>query len=183
MIRVGLFGGTFDPPHLGHLEVAKVALQSREVDTVWFLPCWRHAFDKKPTDFTLRVIMIVRMLQNEDDIWICTDEGQIMSSHSVEILKFIQEQNPDKKFRLILGTDNYWRMDEWKDKDEVIKIAPPLWVTRTGQSNIPEKSYHLYNTISSTQIRQLIYEGKSVNHLLHPKVNEFIVQNSLYKER
>jgi len=181
MTTIGLFGGTFDPPHLGHLAVAKAALWTGEVDAVYLLPCWKHAFGKEPVAFHHRVKMCVAMVFEERDIHVCADEGAVRSTSSVEILRFLQQENEGKSFRLILGTDNYWKMDQWQNPKEVIAIAPPLWIERPGQSRIPEKAYPLNNTISSTEVRTAISEGNKANHLLHTKVEKYIEQEGLYK--
>ena len=98
-MRIGLLGGTFNPPHLGHLAVAKTGLWSGEIDAVWFLPCWEHAFGKKPESFNHRASMCQLMIQEEKDIFLCTDEADIKSSCSVCILRELQERNPDNSFR------------------------------------------------------------------------------------
>jgi len=180
-MRIGLYGGTFDPPHLGHLEVAKTALWSGELDAVWFLPCWIHAFGKKPISFNNRVNMCQLMVKDIPKIHVCADEGEIKSTSSVVILRYLQKKNPDISFRLVLGTDNYWTMNEWNDLLEVTTIACPLWVERPGESRIPCKSYPLHNLISSTEVRDRLAVGKDVNELLHTKVEEFIVQEGLYQ--
>lgn len=182
-MKIGLLGGTFDPPHLGHLAVAKATLWSGEIDTVYLLPCWKHAFGKEPVDFAHRIFMCQQMVNDEKNIYVSADEGEIRSTYSVDILNFIAKQNPDKTFRLILGTDNYWKMDQWENKSEIYRLAKPLWVERPGTSRIPEMTYPLYNKISSTQVRNLLTEGKSIDELVHPKVIEYIRQEGLYNVR
>ena len=182
MTKIGLVAGTFDPPHLGHLDVAQAALYSGEIDTVWFLPCWIHGFGKKPVDFVHRVNMCQLMIQNKDKIFVCADEGGIKSTSSVEILRFLKNNNKNKDFRLVLGTDNYWTMDLWNDEAEVMKLAKPIWIERPGESRIPEKAYPLYNTTSSTEVRKLISENGDIHSLVHPKVIKYIDQENLYSK-
>jgi nicotinate-nucleotide adenylyltransferase len=181
MTKVGLLGGTFDPPHLGHLAVAKTVLNKGLVDIVWLLPCWKHAFGKNPSHFHHRASMCFLMVKEETNIYVCTAESEIRSSYSVEILKYIRDANHGKTFRLILGTDNYWRMNEWKEKDKVIGLAPPIWVGRPHTKEIPEPVVECHFDISSTEIRNLISNKKPIsNHLLYGTVKDYIVKHSLY---
>jgi len=180
MTIIGLLGGTFDPPHLGHLAVARIALWTGDIDAVWMLPCWEHAFGKKPKDFHHRASMCQQMVEEEKDVLVCTDEAEIKSKCAMDILTYIIKKNPDKEFRLILGTDNYWKMDQWEDRPGVYKLARPLWVERSGESRIPERVCFLSNDISSTKARQALTDGEPVNEMLHDKVIKYIVQNKVY---
>jgi len=178
---IGLLGGTFDPPHMGHLEVAKAALASGQVDIVWLLPCWKHAFGKEPTTFYHRAAMCYHMVKTIPDIYVCTDEAEIKSTYSIEILQFIINRNLDKKFRLIMGTDNYLKMDQWKEKDKVLELAPPIWVDRPGVKEIPEPFILCNSTISSTEIRTCAQNrGILVPSTIHSDVRSYIVRHSLY---
>ena len=180
--KIGLFGGTFDPPHMGHLEVAKCVLRSKQIDAVWLLPCWKHAFGKDPTSFYHRASMCYLLIRNEPNIYVCTDEAKIQSTYSIDILKIIQDTNPNKSFRLILGIDNYCRMNEWKLKDKILELAPPIWVERPGIKNIPESTIKCFSNTSSTEIKQKIeLEGHLCNIPLSIEVKKYIAKNSLYK--
>lgn len=192
-MKVGLLGGTFDPPHLGHLQMAKVALWSGQVDKVAFLPCWKHAFGKEPSEFKHRVAMCESMLLDEGDnrIVVWKDEEEIKSTFSIEILEAIHHRHPDvEEFRLILGADNYWKMNKWKQPNKVCKLAKPLWVDRPGQSRIPEESLVCNLDISSSKIRYkirnaLLNDGITEDVFLgdiSPRVLDYIKKYGLYKK-
>jgi len=158
-MTVGLLAGTFDPPHVGHLQMARACLWSGKIDKVVFLPCWKHAFGKEPTDFDHRATMCELMVKDhgDDRIEVWRDEAEIESTYSIEILEFINTKHPEvDKFRLILGADNYWKMNKWKQPSKVWALAESLWVDRPGESRIPEESLVCNLDISSSDIRHKI---------------------------
>jgi len=181
--RIGIVGGTFNPPHLGHLAIAKAALASSLIDIVWFLPCWQHAFGKDPSAFHHRASMCFLMVKDEPNIYVCTAEFEIKSKYSIKILEHIKKTNTDKVFRLILGTDNYWKMDKWKEKDKIIRLAPPIWVRRPKIKEIPESTIECDFNISSSEIRELIKNPRINNNwqYIHDKVLDYIKVNNLYR--
>ena len=175
-MKVGLFGGTFDPPHNGHLTVARRVLDSGFVDQVWFLPCWKHAFGKDPSPYTTRVEMCKILVKHEDHMFVSMMEGEVKSTYSVEILTAFKNNFPHTSFRLILGSDNYWKMDEWKEKDKVLELTPPIWVRRPGSKEIPEPFIYCDSFESSTEIRRMF-------QMLPRTVLAYILdRSSLYKE-
>lgn len=191
---VGLLAGTFDPPHKGHLQMAKVALWSGKVDKVAILPYWKHAFGKEPTSFDHRVRMCEAMLLDESDsrIVVWKDEEEIKSAFSIEILEAIHHRHPDvEEFRLILGADNYWKINKWKQPNRVCELAKPLWVDRPGQSRIPEESLVCNVDTSSSEIRRNIRFSTLPNEKIYKefktqlssKVMNYIIEFGLYKER
>jgi len=179
-MRVGLYGGAFDPPHLGHLKVAQTALWSDEIDTLWFLPAWSSASGKNMSEFKHRLFMCSLLSKNYIGMHVCDLEAEVKSLDSLEIVNYIQEQNLACSFRLVLGTDNFWKMNQWKNSHEVMKIAPALWVERPGQSRIPVISYPLYNTLSSTQVRETISSNGSMDGLVSKEVETYIKDENLY---
>lgn len=179
-MRIGLFGGAFDPPHIGHLWVARTALWSMEVDKVWLLPCWKHAFNKEMVGFIDRVKMCRILVKDEEHITVCTAEGEIESTRSIDIIRFILKNNLDNTFRFILGTDNYWKMKEWEAGMGAVALVPPLWVERPGVSRIPEKSYSLHKDVSSTEIRSKLARRRDCTELLHPGIIDYINKKKLY---
>lgn len=183
MTRVGILGGTFDPPHLGHKSIAQAALDNNKVDVVWFLPCWKHAFGKEPTEFHHRASMCYLMVRNHSEMFVSTAEAEIKSTYSVEILKYIKAGNQDKTFRLIMGTDNYHKIDRWRDAETVLSLAPPIWVARPEVEDPPGEVLYCENNTSSSLIRHLFGDQlnrQAIRELITPEVLEYIEQHNLY---
>ncbi len=176
---VGILGGTFDPPHLGHMEMAHIALDSGEVDEVVFLPCWQHAFGKEPSSFQHRVRMCELAVEGEDSMAVSPAEGTLKSTHSIEILTALKKTSPS--MRLIMGADNYWKMDKWKEPQQVMELAPPLWIQRVGSKQVPDAIGGTQLRLSSTHIRELILACAEIpDGCLHPMVHYYIRNAGLY---
>jgi nicotinate-nucleotide adenylyltransferase len=183
MTKVGILGGTFDPPHLGHYAIAEAVLGRKLVDAVWFLPCWKHAFGKEPTSFHHRAAMCYLMIKENPQMLVSTAEAEIKSTYSVEILKYLKAGNQGKEFNLILGADNYWKMKDWKTSEEVLSLAPPIWVTRPGVEDPPGEIIQHQHDASSTEVRQLINSAltiEQISRLLAPEVFKYILEHKLY---
>lgn len=183
--RVGILGGTFDPPHAGHMMMAKIALAEGVVDAVWFLPCWKHAFGKNPTSFIDRLSMCHLMVKDEPCVEVCMDEYFIESTYTVEVLEYMRSKHSDKTLRLMLGADNYWRMDEWKRPKKIVALAPPIWFERPGVKSLPLSEEVLPNCadFSSTNVRRDAREGNffRVNVATNSSIVKYINNKGLYR--
>ncbi len=181
-MKLGFLGGTFDPPHRGHVEMARIALDSGQVDVVYLLPCWKHAFGKEPTSYEHRVNMCELAIKDEENMLVSDAEGDIQSTYSVEILEFLELWYHTCELRLIMGADNYWKMGEWKDAERVMELAPPLWVQRIGVKPVPDAIGGSTLRISSTEIRKWVMSGGEIpKEFTSPEVLEYIEDNGLYK--
>ena len=179
MTKVGLFGGTFDPPHMGHLKVALAVLKSGRVDQVWFLPCWKHAFSKEPTAFEHRVNMCRLVTGDNLKLYTCPDEGKVKSTYSIEILEYIKNKYPGKDFKLVVGADNYEKITQWKNYDEVVKLAELIWVDRPGFDK-PKNTVKCGSALSSSHIRKMFSLDMNVKGYVDDEVTQYIRKYRLY---
>ena len=190
--KIGILGGTFNPPTWGHYKVAQAALDSRKVDYIEFLPCWKHAFNKKPVDFSHRVEMCKLLIGKNKHMDVSDLEGKLKTTYSIDILEeYINNWNltpirglyKNIKFRLVMGADNYLKMDKWKNPERVKELAPPLWIGRPGINDLPETEevIELDNTLSSTQLREEL-KSDDPKALLHTRstVVDYIKLHNLY---
>ena len=188
-MKIALVSGTFDPPHLGYLLMARMSLWTEKIDNVWFLPCWNHAFEKKPSSFEHRTNMLHAMINDclpidMERFSVCAEEKKIESTYSIEIINHLVNKYPEHSFTLVLGSDNYWKLLNWKNFSEVRNMINVLWVSRNGQPNLPygETVIGYTNTdISSTQIRKLFKSNNDVSHLVSKSVIEYAKKHGLYK--
>lgn len=169
-MKVGLLGGTFDPPHLGHLMAAEIALQ--EVDQVIWIPSYKHAFGKKPVSFKHRSRMVREMIGYTSKLWVTLIEKLIDEPQWTEnvVYQFVTHGPPGQEYRFILGEKDRKDIHRWHDFDEVARLAPPLWITMQD----PHKE------ISSTRIRELLIRGIEPEGMLHDNVLKYIKENQLY---
>lgn len=141
--RVGLLGGTFDPIHNGHLDLATKTAQLFELEEVIFIPVSQspHKLDDQPTSSLHRVAMLELALEQRRKFSIELleiEKGGI--SYTIDTLSRLKERNPDWELFLILGADAFLLMDTWKSFTNILKLCHVLVSTRPGvKLEIPEK--------------------------------------------
>jgi nicotinate-nucleotide adenylyltransferase len=175
MATIGLLGGSFDPPHIGHLAGAKWVLRQSGIDQVWLLPAFRHGFGKNLTPFKDRVEMTRLLLKGVSGAEVSDAESKAPGSgRTVEMLEYLVEKYPQHQFRFAVGTDILADLHKWKNPERVKELAPFLVIPRAGyaQSELPE--------ISSSQVRAALASGKDVSEWLTPEVEAYIRQHKLY---
>ena len=141
--RVGLLGGTFDPIHNGHLDLAVNTAQLFELEEVVFIPVSQspHKLDDQPTSSSHRVAMLELALEQKTEFSIElfeVEKGGV--SYTIETLFRLKERNPDWELFLILGADAFLLMDTWKGFTDILKLCHVLVSTRPGvKLEVPEK--------------------------------------------
>lgn len=141
--RVGLLGGTFDPVHNGHLDLAAKTAQLFDLQEVLFIPVSQspHKLDDQPTSSRHRVAMLELALEQKPRFSIElfeVEKGGV--SYTIETLSRLKEKYPDWELFLILGADAFLLMDTWKNFTEIIKLCHVLVGTRPGiKLEVPDK--------------------------------------------
>jgi nicotinate-nucleotide adenylyltransferase len=195
-MKYGVFGGTFDPPHLGHLEVARAALAHLELDEVIFVPAARNPLKyRTPSKPSHRMRMTELLVANEPQMSVSDIEiSRGGPSYMVETIQEFSMARPGE-FWLILGTDSLKTLRDWSQVDRLTRmvrygvvIRPPVTLgaatfgfneeMRDRCDEIPMSP----NPVTSTQIRDEIIRGLDVEHLLTPEVWEYINKHGLYRE-
>ena len=186
-MKIGIVGGAFDPIHYGHLEIGKEALQRLDLKEVWFMPCYKHVFNKKIEEFHHRYKMIELALNEvkEDGLKVSDYEGKRKgTSYTIETVRGLLKENPKFEIYWIMGDDVIESLDKWKEPDELVKLAKFVIISRNGKpQKLPENSIFLgqrISNISSTEIKELIREGKSIEGMTPKNVIEYIKENNLY---
>jgi nicotinate-nucleotide adenylyltransferase len=192
MTKVGIFGGTFDPIHLGHLITAQSVKEIRDLEKIIFIPAYisPHKTDAKPSSPDDRLNMIKLAVENipffdYSDIEI--KKGGI--SYTVDTLRELKQVYD--KIEFIIGYDNIFTFHNWKEPDEIFKLAKII-VLKRRSSHPPEfedKYYHqaiFVETrgieISATDIRERVKTGLPINFLVPPDVMKYIYKQKLYTE-
>jgi nicotinate-nucleotide adenylyltransferase len=188
--RIGLFGGSFDPVHNGHIEAVNSFLESGLIDEIWILltPAPPHKPDQKKTDFEHRYNMLKLAFQESDNIKISNLEKDLPKpSYTLQTILHLKTQHPDKTFFLCLGEDSLQSFHKWHKYDEILEECTLLVVDRPGSdhgdvdSDILEKSIfvdHKSMNISSTEIRRA--SNSSTRMKLPDEVLSYIQKNNLY---
>ncbi|MBE0573012.1 MAG: nicotinate (nicotinamide) nucleotide adenylyltransferase [Ignavibacteriaceae bacterium] len=190
MSKVGIFGGTFDPIHMGHLITAQSVKELRNLEKIIFIPAFisPHKSDAKTSSPEDRLNMIKLAIEaipffEYSDMEV--KKGGI--SYSVDTLIELKKQYSELEF--IIGYDNIFTFHTWKKPDEILKLAKII-VLKRRSSHPPEfedKYYHqaiFVETrgieISATDIRERVKNGLPINFLVPPDVMEYIYKQKLY---
>ena len=187
--RIGLFGGTFDPVHLGHMHLADLARLSLHLDEVRFLPCRisPHKSTAPPTPAGDRLELLHRATR--DLPWAVVDDWELTSqapSYSVLTAKAIAASHPGARLFWIMGADQWDALPCWRDPAVLASLVEFIVLARGGQQPVPRRGYHLHTVhgehpASATAIRAAARDGDLKDEWLHPKVASWIQQNGLYE--
>jgi len=202
MKKTGIFGGTFDPPHNGHLAIAKYAYESLSLDRFIFIPNGTPAYklvSHNVTDSKDRFNMI--KLAIEDLSWCEVSDIEIIregNTYTADTLSIWHDNNPQDEIYLIIGSDSFDYIDEWYRPDIIFKLSNVVVLMRDGddlKKLLKKKSVFedKYNTqiifldnelvnISSSELRKKISEEKiaDINDMVPATVLEYILDNKLY---
>lgn len=192
MSKVGIFGGTFDPIHLGHLITAQSVKEIRNLEKVIFIPAFisPNKTDARPSSPEDRLNMIklaVESIPFFDYSDIEVNKGGI--SFTIDTLRELKKIYD--KIEFIIGYDNIFSFHTWKDPDEIFRLADVIVLKRKSSHppQFEDKYFHqavFVQTrgieISATDIRERVRNGLPINFLVPPKVMEYIYTHKLYTE-
>lgn len=193
-MKIGLYFGTYNPIHVGHLIIANHMAEHAGLDQVWMVVTPHNPLKKKATllDNHQRLQMVYLATENFPKIKPSDIEFKLTQpNYTVNTLIHLHEKYPDYEFSLIMGEDNLKTLHKWKNY-EVILDNHDIYVyprISSEEENLELKSHpkvHIIDApiveISSTDIRQNIKLGKNVQPLLPHKVWEYIDHNNFYKK-
>ena len=178
--RVGVLGGSFDPPHVAHVLLAVYVLSIGEVDEVLVVPVFEHAFGKRLAAFAERFRMCELAFAGLQRVRVSRVEEDLpRPNRTLATLQRLQSDDPDASFRLVIGSDVLADARKWHAFDEVQRLAPPLVVTRPGHAEVGPS---LLPDISSTHLRQLFACGdtRALAKLMPRAALEHALSRALY---
>lgn len=183
--RVAVFGGTFDPPHIGHVAFCQALAAEDCFDRVWILPAYVHPFGKEMAPFRRRLAMCgLAFAALSAKVEVRDDEERFnRSGFTIDLLRSLKSRFPARRFTLALGSDNYEQRHRWKDYDELKRLVEIRFFGRRGweEQNEALGREAPFPRASSTEIRRVIAEGGMPAHLVPPGVAEYIIEHGLYK--
>ncbi len=189
-MNIGLYFGSFNPVHVGHLIIANHILNETELEKVWFIISPQNPFKQSATLLNeYQRLHLVRLATEDDDRIKASDiEFNLpRPSYTVNTLAYLSEKYPEHTFSVIMGGDSFQNLDKWKNAEVIIKNYPIYVYNRPGvvtENHLGAKLVMLdapQLELSATSIRKLIREGKSVRYLLPEKVLEEIEKGGYYK--
>lgn len=190
-IKVGLYFGSFNPVHNGHINLANYLIDRNKVDEVWFVvsPCNPLKQQAGLIDHAVRFEMLELAIAGNDRLKVSDIEFDMpVPSYTIDTLHLLSKTYPDVDFVLVIGSDNALVFDKWKDYQQIL-AEYAIWVyPRSGydfdivRDKYPEmrRLDTPYYDISSTEIRDRIAKNKDVSPYLPPMVYRYILENKLY---
>ncbi|SFL65620.1 nicotinate-nucleotide adenylyltransferase [Salibacterium qingdaonense] len=187
--KIGLLGGTFDPPHHAHLIIAQEALTILELDEVWFIPVYSPPH--KSRDYMAgpdeRLQMTKLAAEGNRHFFTSTVElDRKGPSYTLDTVKRLNEEYPDTDFYFIVGGDMAAGLSSWKNIEELMKRVTFAVIDRPGYSSPKSGDSMCYievplMDISSTMIRERIQQGRNIRYYLPEPVRTYIKENKLYE--
>lgn len=180
-MRIALLGGSFNPPHVGHLMNAYYVLATQPVDRVWLLPVFRHPFEKKLAPFEDRVRMCeLAASRFAGGIEVSRAEAEAPGTgRTIETLEYLLGKHPEHAFSLVIGSDILPERTKWKSFDRIEQLARVIVVSRSGFP-APEATGPALPEVSSSEVRDRLTKGLDVSALLPREVAEYALERRLY---
>lgn len=179
-VAFGVFGGSFDPPHLAHTLFAAYALAAHGLERVLVVPTFTHAFGKQLTPFDDRLRMCELAFGDLRRVEICdVERGLPAPNFTLHTLQALAARHANVQLHLLIGSDILGETQHWHDFASVARLAPPLVVERQGATSHDPEQPALPN-ISSTEIRKRIRAGERTSGWLAPSVADYIRAHGLY---
>lgn len=201
MQRIGVLGGTFDPPHIGHLILAQYTLEFLELECVLFVPVGEHPFKNDETRTTMqhRLDMLRLAIANNAHFQISMIDVERPGPHySADMIQLVQQEYPQAQLYFLMGGDNLAELPTWTRPRDIYKVARLAVLRRDDEEIMPEmhedtlpglaQQVDMVETpllsiwLSSTHIVERLQEGKSVRYLVPDSVLNYIRANQLYAD-
>ena len=196
-MKIGLFGGTFDPIHIGHLIIMENVINDMNLDKIYILPNSNppHKLQNKKTEISIRLKMVREAIKDNHKIEINDYDYRNNSIHyTYQTLDYFKKTYPDDEFYFIIGEDSFLDIKKWKNYEQILKEKLIIFkryseINSSLLSEINEikkynKNIYLIDNmaldISSTLIRSLVKNKKSIKYLVDDKVIEIISKENLY---
>jgi nicotinate-nucleotide adenylyltransferase len=191
MKRIGLFGGSFDPVHIGHLLVAQAACEELLLDRLFFIPAAQSPFKptSEPANPEIRLRLLRLALAGKSDCEIDTQElarGGV--SYSIETARDYARRFPQAELFYLIGADHVPTLPKWREAEQLARLVRFVVIPRPGE--VPATLPAPFRIqvlggwplrLSSSQIRQRVREGREIAHLVPDGVSEAIREANLYR--
>ncbi len=194
-MKLAIFGGSFDPPHLGHLAFARLALHALAPDRLIWLPAGRQW--QKPDQVMAPAVHRVQMIQRliADEPQFVLDERELHRrgpSFTADTLREFAAQNPGAELMFLIGQDQYTRLPSWFQVETVTQLATLVVVPRGGEAvttppGLPAHRLQVLalpdNPLSSTAVRNAVARGADISPMVGAEVASYIASHRLYEKK
>ena len=202
MSKIGIFGGTFNPIHLGHIRLGQLVLEEIKLDKILFIPdnTPPHKSNKELASGTDRLEMINISLKDHKNMESSDIElRREGKSYTFETLLELKKQNPDDELYLITGADMFLTLDKWREPETIFETANIIGVPRVDSDFEKMEEYAenvikpmgakvfmlsqtVFDTASSTYVRDNIDDYQKIRDMITPEVYGYITEKNLYRK-
>lgn len=196
-MKIGLFGGTFDPIHIGHMILMENVINNLDLDKIYVLPNSNppHKLENKKTALNLRLKMVKEAIKDNPKLEINDYDYRDNEIHyTFETINYFKKSYPNDEFFFIMGEDSFLDIEKWKNYKEILKENLIIFkrysnknfslISKINQVRKYNKNIYLIDNIaldiSSTLIRNLVKENKSIRYLVNDEVINIIKEEKLY---
>ena len=197
-MRIGIFGGTFDPIHYGHLIAAKEVRQRQRLDRVLFVPANRSPLKPTARASTGHRVAMVRLAIADNPAFALStiDVERPAPSFAVETVAALRRGSPADCFVFLIGADQLAELPQWRAPEQLLQAVPLVAFTRPGAGCATEAALAQLSPaareritlqempavdVSASEIRERVAQGTDIRHLTPPQVAEYIETNNLYR--
>jgi nicotinate-nucleotide adenylyltransferase len=195
LTKIGLFGGTFNPVHTGHLIIAEVIREALQIDRILFIPAKIHAFKNNQHIQSSRHRLRMLELAIEDNPSFFVSDLELKkegTSYTIDTIRILRREYPEDQYKLyfLMGADNIAQFHKWKEPEELVKLLDFVVFGRPGFDAEPESGPLVSNfqfveapllEISSTEIRKWLRQNRSIRYMVPPQVEAYIREHALYR--
>jgi nicotinate-nucleotide adenylyltransferase len=194
MKKVGLFFGSYNPIHIGHLILGNYIIENSDLEELWFVVSPQNPLKNKATllDDYIRLDMVNLAVRNYPKMKASNIEFSLPKpSYTIDTMTYLREKFPDNMFCLIMGEDNLGSLHKWKNYEKLLEqnqiiVYPRVFEEKKKESDyIQHENIHLIQApiieLSATEIRTMLKDGKNVRPMLPPEVFEYLDGSSFYK--
>ena len=186
-MNIALFGGSFNPPHVGHQLAALYVLETAGVDQLWLVPCFKHPFEKELAPFEDRLRMCELAAEALGPRARVSDVERELGgeSRTLRTVRALEARHPEHRFALVIGADLVDETSSWYGAEELRREVPFIVVGRAGArpADGPGQKTVEMPAVSSTEIRRALGEGKPVTGLVSRAVLDYIYGRGLFGAR
>lgn len=178
-MRVALFGGSFNPPHVGHQLAALYVLETQPVDELWMIPCFRHPFEKNLAPYEHRLRMCERAAAGLGPrVKVSDVEGELGGdSRTLLTVRALRARHPEIELSLVIGSDLRDEVSTWYGAGELEALIRFIVVGRQGY---PVAGSVAIPAISSSEVRDRLRSGRAADELVPRAVLDYIQEQALY---
>lgn len=192
-MKVGIYSGSFNPVHIGHIALVDYIIEKGIVDEIWLIRSPQNPLKASNTLLSddHRAMMLQLAIEGHRGLKICKIEDDLPKpNYTINTLRALQAENPDIEFHLIIGADNWDIFDKWRDWEVILSDYHLIIYPRPGSTSpvVDKEKYPNVQVvdapqydISSTEIRDRRAKRQTIKHLVSPNVDQYIKAYKLYK--